>query len=76
MPPTSSKTGHIAVKVGSCPSGGYRRRRLRVIGAGKAKIVNTMADKGVVTDEIYDVVGTLVDKRSGEPFLDKDGNEG
>lgn len=33
-----------------------------------------MADKGLVPGEIYDIVGTLVDKRSGEPFLDEDGN--
>ena len=34
-----------------------------------------MAYKGLVPGETYIAVGTLMDKSTGEPFLDKDGNE-
>ena len=42
---------------------------------GKAKVVDTVAYKGLVPGETYIAVGTLMDKGTGEPFLDKDGNE-
>ena len=47
----------------------------QVIEAGKAKVVDTVAYKGLVPGETYIAVGTLMDKGTGEPFLDKDGNE-
>ena len=34
-----------------------------------------MAYKGLVPGKTYIAVGTLMDKGTGEPFLDKDGNE-
>ena len=46
----------------------------QVIEAGKAKVVDTVAYKGLVPGETYIAVGTLMDKGTGEPFLDKDGN--
>ena len=46
-----------------------------MIEAGKAKVVDTVAYKGLVPGETYIAVGTLMDKGTGEPFLDKDGNE-
>ena len=45
-----------------------------MIEAGKAKVVDTVAYKGLVPGETYIAVGTLMDKGTGEPFLDKDGN--
>lgn len=47
----------------------------QVIEAGKAKVVDTVAYKGLVPGETYIAVGALMDKGTGEPFLDKDGNE-
>ena len=47
----------------------------QVIEAGKAKVVDTVAYKGLVPGETYIAVGTLMDKGTGKPFLDKDGNE-
>ena len=47
----------------------------QVIEAGKAKVVDTVAYKGLVPGETYIAVGMLMDKGTGEPFLDKDGNE-
>lgn len=47
----------------------------QVIEAGKAKVVDTVAYKGLVPGETYIALGTLMDKGTGEPFLDKDGNE-
>ena len=47
----------------------------QVIEAGKARVVDTVAYKGLVPGETYIAAGTLMDKGTGEPFLDKDGNK-
>ena len=39
------------------------------------KLTDTIEYKGLVPGETYIAVGTLMDKGTGEPFLDKDGNE-
>ena len=67
------QTVHVAVEVGTQASDAADGDQ--VIEAGKAKVVDTVAYKGLVPGETYIAVGTLMDKGTGEPFLDKDGNE-
>lgn len=67
------QTVHVAVEVGTQAADAADGDQ--VIEAGKAKVVDTVAYKGLVPGETYIAVGTLMDKRTGEPFLDKDGNE-
>jgi hypothetical protein len=67
------QTVHVAVEVGTQAADAADGDQ--VIEAGKAKVVDTVAYKGLVPGETYIAVGTLMDKGTGEPFLDKDGNE-
>ena len=67
------QTVHVAVEVGTQAADAVDGDQ--VIEAGKAKVVDTVAYKGLVPGETYIAVGTLMDKGTGEPFLDKDGNE-
>lgn len=67
------QTVHVAVEVGTQAADAADGDQ--VIEAGKAKVVDTVAYKGLVPGETYIAVGTLMDKSTGEPFLDKDGNE-
>ena len=67
------QTVHVAVEVGTQAADAADGDR--VIEAGKAKVVDTVAYKGLVPGETYIAVGTLMDKGTGEPFLDKDGSE-
>lgn len=67
------QTVHVAVEVGTQAADAADGDQ--VIEAGKAKVVDTVAYKGLVPGETYIAVGTLMDKGAGEPFLDKDGNE-
>ena len=67
------QTVHVAVEVGTQAADAADGDR--VIEAGKAKVIDTVAYKGLVPGETYIAVGTLMDKGTGEPFLDKDGNE-
>jgi|GEM_PF-2985865 len=39
------------------------------------KLVDTVSYKGMVIGKTYTVTGTLIDKETGEPILDKNGNE-
>ena len=39
------------------------------------KLVDTVSYKGLVIGKTYTVTGTLIDKETGEPLLDKNGNE-
>lgn len=67
------QTVHVAVEVGTQAADAADGDQ--VIEAGKAKVIDTVAYKGLVPGETYIAVGTLMDKGTGEPFLDKDGNE-
>lgn len=67
------QTVHVAVEVSTQAADAADGDQ--VIEAGKAKVVDTVAYKGLVPGETYIAVGTLMDKGTGEPFLDKDGNE-
>lgn len=67
------QTVHVAVEVGTQAADAADGDQ--VIEAGKAKVVDTVVYKGLVPGETYIAVGTLMDKGTGEPFLDKDGNE-
>ena len=67
------QTVHVAVEVGTQAADAADGDQ--VIETGKAKVVDTVAYKGLVPGETYIAVGTLMDKGTGEPFLDKDGNE-
>lgn len=67
------QTVHVAVEVGTQAADAADGDQ--VIEAGKAKVVDTVAYKGLVPGETYIAVGTLMDKGTGDPFLDKDGNE-
>ena len=67
------QTVHVAVEVGTQAADAADGDQ--VIEAGKAKVVDTVAYKGLVPGKTYIAVGTLMDKGTGEPFLDKDGNE-
>ena len=67
------QTVHVAVEVGTQAADAADGDQ--VIEAGKAKVVDTVAYKGLVPGETYIAVGTLMDKGTGEPFLDKAGNE-
>ena len=67
------QTIHVAVEVGTQAADAADGDQ--VIEAGKAKVVDTVAYKGLVPGETYIAVGTLMDKGTGEPFLDKGGNE-
>ena len=67
------QTVHVAVEVGTQAADAADGDQ--VIEAGKAKVVDTVAYKGLIPGETYIAVGTLMDKGTGEPFLDKDGNE-
>ena len=67
------QTVHVAVEVGTQAADAADGDQ--VIEAGKAKVVDAVAYKGLVPGETYIAVGTLMDKDTGEPFLDKDGNE-
>ena len=67
------QTVHVAVEVGTPAAAAADGDP--VIEAGKAKVIDTVAYKGLVPGETYIAVGTLMDKGTGEPFLDKDGNE-
>ena len=67
------QTVHVAVEVGTQAADAADGDQ--VIEADKAKVVDTVAYKGLVPGETYIAVGTLMDKGTGEPFLDKDGNE-
>ena len=67
------QTVHVAVEVGTQAANAADGDQ--VIEAGKAKVVDTVAYKGLVPGKTYIAVGTLMDKGTGEPFLDKDGNE-
>lgn len=67
------QTVHVAVEVGTQAADAADGDQ--VIEAGKAKVVDTVAYKGLVPGETYIALGTLMDKGTGEPFLDKDGNE-
>lgn len=67
------QTVHVAVEVGTQAADAADGDQ--VIEAGKAKVVDAVAYKGLVPGETYIAVGTLMDKGTGEPFLDKDGNE-
>ncbi len=67
------QTVHVAVEVGTQAADAADGDQ--VIEAGKAKVVDTVAYKGLVPGETYIAVGTLMNKGTGGPFLDKDGNE-
>lgn len=67
------QTVHVAVEVSTQAADAADGDQ--VIEAGKAKVVDAVAYKGLVPGETYIAVGTLMDKGTGEPFLDKDGNE-
>lgn len=67
------QTVHVDVEVGTQAADAADGDQ--VIEAGKAKVVDTVAYKGLVPGETYIAVGILMDKSTGEPFLDKDGNE-
>ena len=67
------QTVHVAVEVSTQAADAADGDQ--VIEAGKAKVVDTVAYKGLVPGETYIAVGTLMDKGTGEPFLDKDGSE-
>ena len=67
------QTVHVAVELGTQAADAADGDQ--VIEAGKAKVVDTVAYKGLVPGETYIAVGTLMDKGTGKPFLDKDGNE-
>lgn len=67
------QTVHVAVEVGTQAADAADGDQ--VIEAGKAKVIDTVAYKGLVPGKTYIAVGTLMDKGTGEPFLDKDGNE-
>ena len=67
------QTVHVAVEVGTQAADAADGDQ--VIEAGKTKVIDTVAYKGLVPGETYIAVGTLMDKGTGEPFLDKDGNE-
>ena len=67
------QTVHVAVEVGTQAAdaaGGDQ-----VIEAGMTKVVDTVAYKGLVPGETYIAAGTLMDKGTREPFLDKEGKE-
>ena len=67
------QTVHVAVEVGTQAADAADGDQ--VIEAGRAKVVDTVSYKGLVSGDTYIAVGTLMDKGTGEPFLDKDGNE-
>lgn len=72
-PSDEGQTVHVAVEVRTQAADAADGDQ--VIEAGKAKVVDAVAYKGLVPGETYIAVGTLMDKGTGEPFLDKDGNE-
>lgn len=67
------QTVHVAVEVSTQAADAADGDQ--VIEAGKAKVIDTVAYKGLVPGETYIAVGTLMDKGTGEQSLDKDGSE-